>query len=178
MFKGSERGSEGVLAISSVFHVEQSPYPTLFPASVSSFSVCNGTSFWGWSVSISFIEISLFDLKLNNGAGDSPFCSEHLVKSHEVDLSLGGVPVLSLISSKPSLSRDSERRFAAGRLSPPDSSTSCPMKIRPLREVPLVMTTALAAYSPCSSVLTPFTFPVTILRSQKGNTFFSSCISF
>jgi excinuclease ABC subunit A len=67
---------------------------------------------------------SCLDLKLNSGAGDSPFCSMHLVKSHEDALSLGGVPVLSLISSKPSLSSDSERRFAAGRLSPPDSSTS------------------------------------------------------
>ena len=131
-----------------MFLVEQSTSVTSLLTSESPFKACIDDSFCDASVLPQPVKASLFALRLNSGAGDSPFCSVHFVKSHEVDLSLGGVPVLSLISSKPSLSSDSERRFAAGLLSPPDSSTSCPMKIRPRREVPLVMTTALAIYSP------------------------------
>ena len=97
------------------------------------------------------------DLKLNNGAGTSPFCSQHLVKSQDDAFNLGGVPVLSLISLKPSLSRDSESKLAAGLLSPPDSSISCPMKIRPRNEVPLVTITTFALNSPLHWVRIPIT---------------------
>ena len=166
-FLGSKTGSECLLGSFSLFHVEQSSCSencggmgSCRPTDVFHVEYLACCGLCGGVISHLPADESYFDLKLKSGAGDSPFCSVHLVKSHDDALSLGGVPVLSLISSKPSLSSDSESRFAAGRLSPPDSSTSCPMKMRPRRDVPLVITTALAVYSPWSSVRTPFTFPV------------------
>ena len=104
------------------------------------------------STSFSLFHVEHFDRKLNNGAGFSPPCSIHLEKSHDIAFNRGGVPVFNLISLKPSFSSDSDKRFAAGLLSPPDSSTLCPMKIRPRNEVPLVIIIDLAKNSPCSSV--------------------------
>ena len=117
-------GLKGVSERFPVFHVEHSAFSGFCDGTGTRSPTDDSVSSCGGMGSCRPTNKSCLDLKLNSGAGDSPFCSMHLVKSHEDALSLGGVPVLSLMSSKPSLSKDSERRFAAGRLSPPDSSTS------------------------------------------------------
>jgi len=90
-----------------------------------------------------------------NGGFSSPGCGIVLEKSIDEALSRGGVPVLSLVSWNPSLSRDSLRELAAGRPSPPDSVASLPMKIRPRSEVPVVRITAGAGMNPWLAVFTP-----------------------
>jgi hypothetical protein len=91
----------------------------------------------------------------NNGRGFSPFWRLHIEKSQLEAFNLGGVPVFKRISLNPSVSKDSESLFTAGRLSPALSVPSLPIQIFPLKEVPEVMTTVLELMLPCSSVLTP-----------------------
>ena len=120
----------------SLFHVEHSSIPS-----------------GSWRSSLFHVEHLL--RRLNRGGGIFPSCLMHFEKSHEEAFKRGGVPVFKRMSLKPSRSSDSERRFAAGRPSPPDALASCPMKMRPRRAVPLVTTTALAQNSPLLSVHTP-----------------------
>ncbi len=84
----------------------------------------------------------------NNGRGVSPSCRVQTLKSQVEALSRGGVPVLSRISRKPSRAREADISFTAGRPSPPLSSHSLPIQMRPRRVVPAVTTTVLEKMSP------------------------------
>ena len=88
----------------------------------------------------------------------SPFCSMSLLKSMVLPSILTGVPVFSLLASKPiSFSCSVIPWLATSPILPPGKCCS-PMWIRPLRKVPLVRMTALLSISPPIMVFTPLTW--------------------
>ena len=94
----------------------------------------------------------------NIGRGVSPGCIVHLEKSQEDATSRGGVPVFRRERRKPSPARLEESSFEDGLPSPALSEEVFPTHMRPLREVPDVITMALAEIKPWVLVVTPTAF--------------------
>ena len=92
------------------------------------------------------------------GSG-SPSSGSMTEKSMVLFLTRGGVPVLSRPRVKPRPAIDSASATAAGSLCRPAARDTSPTCTRPLRNVPVVTTTRLAATRPPPSIATPVTCP-------------------
>src|ERR1039458_6299481 len=97
--------------------------------------------------------------KVKNGIGSSPCWISVLEKSIDRRKRRGGVPVFSRPSSSPISLSDAESPIAAESPARPPDCWFEPICIKPLKNVPVVMTTALARYRTSIVVSTPNTNP-------------------
>ncbi len=139
-----------------MFHMEQSTRKSVsFCGSIDTFGHGGGEMFHVEQFFSSMATLLPFHEK--RGKGLSLPCDRVFDQSIEATWSLGGVPVFSRNSSNPNDLRDSERGAPPGRPAPPLAWDSCPMKTKPFKAVPAVMTTVFAISCPCEIVCMPMT---------------------